>query len=205
MAAIDSLQALATRHQFTEDDCRGDQLMHFLSSTQAVGAFFACLLLQGCMDTTVQYYGPITLPVDNGNELHISTYPAGFPAQEAHTPFLYRRFRTPDKVYFQVFVREKGKEAGRNPNIESIRIRSFSYYFPGQEPTQLITDYDNNFWMQGEPNYNPVGSEPIPFNEHWYLHVRLDMIVNGVEYSFDERIDANTRRTLRPLFLRALQ
>lgn len=179
--------------------------MHFKAPMQAIGACFVCLLLQGCMDTTVQYYGPITLPIDDGNELHISTYPAGFPVQEAHTPFLYRRFRTPDKVYFQVFVREKGKAAGRNPNIESIEIRSFSYRFPSQEPTELIADYDSSFWMQGEPHYNPGGSEPIPFNEHWYLHVQIDMNVNGVDYRFDERIDANTRRSRRPLFLRSLQ
>lgn len=174
-------------------------------TTRCAGMGLVCLLLQGCTDTTVQYYGPITLPIDDGNELHISTYPAGFPIQEAHTPFLYRRFRTPDQVYFQVFVREKGKEAGRNPNIESIKIRSFSYHFPSQEPVELITDYDNNFWMQDQPNYNPGGSEPIPFDEHWYLLVKLDMNVNGVDYKFDERMDANTRRRKRPLILWALQ
>ena len=85
--------------------------MHHPISRQCAGIVLLCLLLQGCTDTTVGYYGPITLPVDHGNELHISTYSADFPDQEAHIPFLYRRFRTPDQVYFQVFVREKGKEA----------------------------------------------------------------------------------------------
>lgn len=182
-----------------------EHVMRHRVSTPLFGTFIVVLLLQGCTDTTVQYYGPITLPVDDGNELHISTYPADYPDQEAHIPFLYRRLRTPDLVYFQVFVREKGKEAGPNPNIESIKIRSFSYNFPGQEPTELIADYDDNFWMQGQPNYDPGGSEPIPFDEHWYLHVQLDMNVNGVDYTFDERIDANTRRSLRPLILWALQ
>ena len=179
--------------------------MHYQLSAHGVGAVLVCLLLQGCTDTTVQYYGPITLPVDDGNELHISTYPADFPDQEAHIPFLYRKLRTPDRVYFQVFVREKGKEAGRNPNIESIKIRSFSYHFPSQEPIALITDYDDNFWMQGQQEYNPDGSEPIPFNDHWYLQVQLDMNVNGVDYKFSEHIDANTRRSLRPLILWSLQ
>lgn len=87
------------------------------------------------------------------------------PDTEAHIPFLYRRFRTPGHVYFQVFVREKGREADPDPNIESITIRSFSYRFPSQEPTQLISDYEHNFWMQGQPNYSPGGSEPVPFNE----------------------------------------
>ena len=31
------------------------------------------------------------------------------------------------------------------------------------------------------------------------------MNVNGVDYKFDERIDANTRRSVRPLILWALQ
>jgi len=31
------------------------------------------------------------------------------------------------------------------------------------------------------------------------------MNVNGVDYTFDERIDANTRRSLRTLILWALQ
>ena len=179
--------------------------MHHQISTQAAGGILVCLLLQGCLDTTVQFYGPVTLPVDDGNELHISTYPADLPDQEAHIPFLYRRLRTPDQVYFQVFVREKGKEAGPNPNIESIKIRSFSYHFPGQEPRELIVDYDGNFWMQGQPNYNPGGSEPIPFYEHWHLQVQVDMNVNGVDYKFDQRMDANTRRSFRPLILWALQ
>lgn len=179
--------------------------MHYQRLTQVAGAVLTCLLMQGCTDITVQYYGPITLPVDDRNELHISTYPADFPDQEAHIPFLYRRLRTPDQVYFQVFVREKGKEAGRNPLIESIKIRSFSYHFPSQEPFELLADYDGYFWMQGQPNYNSGGSQPIPFNEHWYLYVQIDMNVNGVDYKFDERIDGNTRRSLRPLILWSLQ
>ncbi|PSN19677.1 hypothetical protein C7271_06010 [filamentous cyanobacterium CCP5] len=180
-------------------------MLHHQVSTRGAITVLVYMLLQGCTDTTVQYYGPITLPIDERNELHISTYPADFPDQEAHIPFLYRRLRTPDQVYFQVFVREKGKEAGHNPNIESIEIRSFSYQFPSQEPTKLISDCDDNFWMQDQPNCNPSGSEPIPFNEHWYLQVQIDMTVNGVDYRFDERIDANTRRSFRPLILWALQ
>ncbi|MFK8022057.1 MAG: hypothetical protein AB8B86_20035 [Pseudomonadales bacterium] len=179
--------------------------MHYQMSAQGACSVFVCMLLQGCIDSTVQYYGPITLPVDDRNELHISTYPAGFPNQEAHIPLLYRRIRTPDQVYFQVFVREKGKEFGRNPNIESIKIRSFSYHFPGQKPTELISDYDDNFWVQGRPKHNPDKSEPIPFDEHWYLQIQLDMNLNGVDYTFDERIDAKTRRSFSPLIFSVLQ
>jgi hypothetical protein len=41
--------------------------------------------------------------------------------------------------------------------------------------------------------------------QHWYLQIQLDMNVNGVDYKFDERIDANTRRSYRPLYLWSLQ
>jgi len=44
--------------------------MHRQVSTRVTGSALVCLLLKGCSDTTMQYYGPLTLPVDDGNELH---------------------------------------------------------------------------------------------------------------------------------------
>ena len=138
------------------------------------------------------------------NELHISTYPAGFPRVTNSIPFLYKALKTPDEVYFQVFVRDKSVGAGPNPHIESINIESFSYQFPGQEPVVLLSDYGDNFWMQGSPRYDSEETAAVPFNDYWYLQVRIDLTVNGQSYSIDERIDANTRKTLRPLILHGL-
>ena len=180
-------------------------LEHLLFNIQCGLTVLTIVSLQGCLDATVQSYGPITLPLDELNELHISTYPADFPDQLKSVPFLYKQIKTPDEVYFQVFVRAAGTEAGKNPNIETITIHSFNYYFPGQPPIELISDYEQGFWMQGQPNYSPEGSSPVPFNKHWYLRVNIDLTLNGVNYQFDEQIDADTKRRLSPLILWAMQ
>lgn len=163
------------------------------------------LFSQGCMDATICEYQPLTRSLDGKNELHISTYPSGFPRETASIPFLYKALRTPDSVYFQVFVRDAGEKSGPNPNIHSIHIRSFTYQFPGQEPVNLISDYDHYFWMQGSPKYHPGGSAPVPFNEHWRLRLRMDLSVNGEDYRIDEQVEAAERRNIRPLILYALE
>ncbi len=166
---------------------------------------FLCMVLQGCLDATTQQYGPITLPLDDLNELHISTYPADFPKTLQSVPFLYKKIKTPDKVYFQVFVRAAGTTAGKNPNIDSITINRFSYYFPGQPPIHLMSEYDQGFWMQGQPNYDPAGAPPVPYNDHWHLRVSIDLTLNGVNYQFDERVDAVSKRRFQPLIIYAMQ
>jgi hypothetical protein len=45
----------------------------------------------------------------------------------------------------------------------------------------------------------------VPFNKHWYLRVNIDLTLNGVNYQFDEQIDADTKRRLSPLILWAMQ
>ena len=161
-------------------------------------------VLQGCLDATTQQYGPITLPLDDLNELHISTYPADFPKTLESVPFLYKKIKTPDQVYFQVFVRAAGTTSGKNPNIDSITINSFSYYFPGQTAIQLISDYDQGFWMQANPNYDPAGAPPVPYNDHWHVRVSIDLTLNGVNYQLDERVDAESERWFQPLIIHAM-
>lgn len=163
------------------------------------------LSAQGCMDATILEYQPLTRRLDGKSELHISTYPAGFPRETSSIPFLYKALHTPELVYFQVFVRAVDKKLGPNPNIESIRIRSFTYQFPGQDPVELISDYNGYFWMQGSPKYNPGGNSPVPYNENWYLQLKIDLAVNGQNYLFDEQVQAASRRNIRPLLLYTLE
>ena len=170
----------------------------------AMAGVWAFLSL-GCMQATVLEYGPLVRSLDGKSELSISTYPAGFPRETSSVPFLYKALRTPESVYFQVFVRGVDKKSGPNPHIDSIRIHSFSYQFPGQEPVELLSDFDGNFWMQGNPQYDPGESAPVPHNEHWYLQLKVDLTVNGQNYQFDERVDAAARRNSLPLLFHALQ
>ena len=157
------------------------------------------------MDATILEYQPLTRSLDGKSELHISTYPAGFPRETSRVPFLYKALRTPESVYFQVFVRAVGKKSGPNPHIESIRIRSFSYQFPDQDPVELISDYDGYFWMQGNPKYEPGESSPVPCNENQYLQVRIDLEINGQDYLFEEQLQAAARRNTLPLLLYSLE
>ena len=46
------------------------------------------LSTQGCMDSTILEYQPLTRSLDGKSELHISTYPAGFPRETLSIPFL---------------------------------------------------------------------------------------------------------------------
>ena len=139
-------------------------------------------MIQGCVNSTRLEYKPLTRNLDGKNELHISTYPSGFPQETTNIPFMYKTRRSPESVYFQVFVRDIDKKMGKNPNIESINIHSFSYQFPGQAPVELLSEYEDNFWMQGSPKGNTERSAPVPYGENWYLALKINLTVNGKKY-----------------------
>ena len=84
-------------------------------------------------------------------------------------------------------------------------IHSFSYEFPGQEPVVLMTNYDQNFWMQGSPEYNPDLEPPVPVDEAWYLDLKIDLTVNGERYRIEERVHGTNRERMRPLLLEAFR
>lgn len=157
----------------------------------AIGA-----LLGGCVRYEVVHYAPLTRMLDGKSELHISSYPSWFPRETSNVPFLHKTVRTPESVYFQVFVRDAEKQAGPNPHVESIRIRSFAYRRPGLEPVQLISDYDEAFWMQGQPQYNPNKTEPVPCLPGLPIDITISLTLNGVDYAFeDTMICAEKTRT----------
>ncbi len=158
------------------------------------------LALQGCGKTTVPYYEPLILPLDDKSELHISTYPSDIARTVSGIPFVWKERATPNSVYFQIHVREVGK-AGPNPHVESISIHSFSYAFPAHDSVQMIADYPHSFWMQDSPDYNPGGSSPVPIHDDWYVYLEIDLTLNGKRYLFHERVEAAKRERVRPLML----
>ncbi len=157
------------------------------------------------MKATVLGYEPLTRALDGKSELHISTYPSDIARGVSGIPFLWKEVRSPNSVYFQVFVRQAGGKAGRNPHVDTITIHAFSYEFPGQAPVELITDYDQNFWMQGDPKYNPDGAAPVPVHDAWYVDLKIDLTLNGQRYRFEERVNATRRERVRPLLLEAFR
>ncbi|NVJ61118.1 MAG: hypothetical protein HWE27_12055 [Gammaproteobacteria bacterium] len=163
--------------------------------------FIALFVLQGCVKVTINEYEPLVINLDGKSELAISTYPSGFARTTSSIPFLYKTIESPNSVYFQVFVREAGKKAGKNPNINTITIRSFSYRFPADDFTELLKDYSNNFWMQGNSQYNSSISSPIPYDDHWYLYIKIDLTINGKDYLVEETLKANSRTSTQSLLL----
>jgi hypothetical protein len=171
----------------------------------ALGTLAALAIgLQGCMKVTVFSYEPLTRALDGKSELHISTYPSDIADRVSGVPFLWKEVLSPNSVYFQVFVRQEGR-MGRNPHVESITIHSFSYAFPGQAPVELITDYGQNFWMQGSPEYNPGGGAPVPVHEAWYVNLEIDLTLNGQRYRIKDQVHAVKKESMRPLLLEAFR
>ena len=157
------------------------------------------------MDSTILEYEPLTRDLDGRSELHISTYPAGFPRETSAIPFLYKGLRTPEAVYFQVFVRDAAKKSGPNVHIDSVRIHSFSYRIHGQPPVELISDFDAGFWMQDQPDLAPAAQAPVPFDPGGSVHIVVDLTLNGRDYRIEGEMRAAERRNVRPLWIYALE
>lgn len=161
------------------------------------------ILLSGCVRYEVLHYTPITLQLDGKSELHISTYPSWFPREISHAPYLYKTVRTPESVYFQVFVRAAGTRAGANPHIQSVRIRSFSYQRPGVEPVQLISDLDEGFWMQGD-SAPEDRTPPAPCEPEQPITVQISLELNGENYQFEGKSRCAVRRRTGLLLAHAM-
>ena len=159
----------------------------------------------GCAKFTKCEYDTHVFPLDERNELVISTFPSWFPETESHIPFLFKSLHAPKSVYFQFFVRATGTTAGRNPNIESILVRNFSYEFPGQTPVLLIEDYSDGFWQQGQPDYNSENLKPVPCVDGWYVRIKFDLILNEIAYSGEHVLHAQEVSKRYPLIFDALR
>ncbi len=145
-------------------------------------------LLTGCIDREILEYEPVALDLDGKSELHISTYPAGFPRRISGIPFLYKTTRTPESVFFQVFVRDKQKKVGPNAHVKSIRIHSFSYRTDNDAPVVLISQYDGQLWMQEQNADNNGERKPVPWVSGKPLAIDIVLTLNGKDYAFKTRM-----------------
>ena len=159
----------------------------------------------GCGKFTRYEYDSHVFPLDDGNELVISTFPSWFSQIKSEIPFLYKDLHAPQSVYFQFFVREKGALAGRNPNIESILVRNFSYEFPGQASVVLMKDYSGGFWQQGQPDYDSENLEPVPCIDGWHVRVKFDLVLNGRAFTGEHILYAREVSKVYPLIIDALR
>lgn len=170
-------------------------------------AAFAAMLvatLAGCVDIRMPEYEPVLVVLDDRNELEITTYPSWYPRQTSGIPYLTRTERTPESVYFQVYVKDRRQAAGPNPNVSSIRIESFSYRQAGRPPVVLIEHYDSYFWMQDNPNYNKRGTIPVPCVPGESITISIALVLNGKRHALTKQLTAVEHRDTKSLPLYVL-
>lgn len=169
--------------------------LRFDDGVRLTATLMLAALLGGCVDVRTREYAPVTIPLDDRNELHISTYPARFPDETSDIPFLKKTVRTPDSVYFQVFVRDPEKKVGPNLHVESILIKSFSYQSAGRPPVVLIEDYDSYFWMQDQPNDNAGERTSVPWVAGQRLSIAISLVLNGKAHELKTDMQAVERKS----------
>lgn len=152
-------------------------------------------------------YAPFVHALDGRSELKISTYPAWFPREEVDIPFVYTRRVSADSVFFQVFVREAGRTAGRNPHIESVTIHSFAYRFGNGPRTELLRDYEDGFWMQGDDRHNTMAPDvpALLYFEETPVTVEINLTLNGQAYAVEGEMPSYERTTWYPRVLDLLR
>lgn len=207
----------ATLQRFRESRIRGDRDAHGLNGRHEVemnmtrgrgldmalrmtASFMLAALPGGCVDVHSPEYAPVIVRLDDHNELYISTYPSWFPSETSGIPFLKKTLRTPESVYFQVFVRDAQEKVGPNPHVDSILIKSFSYQLAGRAPVVLIENYDQEFWMQDNPNYNKRQPVPVPWVKGQPLTIAISFVLNGKAHELKTDMQAVERKSTGSLF-----
>jgi hypothetical protein len=158
-----------------------------------------------CSKFTHLKYSSFVRELDGMSELVISTYSAGYPKRTYHIPFLYEKLVSPEEVYFQVFVRDVVKKAGKNIHVKSIRIHSFSVQIENQPKIVLISDYESNFWMQNQKKYNNFDITAIPYHSETPITVDIELTLNGIDYSFEGKMNPIKKVKTSPLFYKLFQ
>lgn len=155
-------------------------------------------LLQACTTVTQRSYGPFVRKLDGKSILKISTYPAGFPKDKRGGAPGFKQMETHGELYFQVNIRNANGKMGPNSNVESIQIHSFAYQVDGGPTTRLLTDYEHNFWMQGNPRYEKRDLAPVPYNPGSIINVEINFTLNGEKYDFKGEMKASESRSTMP-------
>ena len=134
------------------------------------------------MDT--RGYESFTEEIDRKNKLEISMKPASIPRVKQDGTSWAEQMETHNKLNFQVFIMDKDGY-GKNPHIESVMIHSFTYQLNDGNKTEILSNYDYNFWMQGNRKYNKERSivPPIPYIPESKIKFWITFTLNGKKYS----------------------
>ena len=110
--------------------------------------------------------------------------PASIPRVKQDGTSWVEQMETHNKLNFQVFIMDKDGY-GKNPHIESVMIHSFTYQLNDGNKTEILSNYDYNFWMQGNRKYNKDRSivPPIPYIPESKIKFWITFTLNGKKYS----------------------
>ena len=158
--------------------------------------------LSACTSITQRSYQPFIRELDGKSELRVTTYPAGFPRGKSGSSIVLNKEQSHGELYFQINIKDKSKNMGPNPHVKSIKIHSFTYQLGDGPRTELLTDYDYNFWMQGNRNYDKSRLPPIPYYPDSSVKVEIDFTLNGQKYEFKGKMNASENTSYVPTFIR---
>lgn len=174
-------------------------------TTVGLMGLLMAVLLTSCASRTEPGYKSFVRDLDGKSELEVSTYPSWFDSAGGGVPYVYSQSRGPEKVCFQLFVRDKKRKMGENPHIESILIKSFSYRIDNGPRTVLLKNYPESFWMQNNSRYEKRDLPPIPYRKDAVLIVEVDLNLNGKDYSLKGEMPSTEATTVYPLPMEMLR
>ncbi len=163
--------------------------------------FLSWMTFTSCTSFTNREYGPFVRNLDGENELHISTYPAFFPKKQFTSNSINKKLKSHAEVYFQLFIRDLNKKFGPNPNIESVTIHSFSYQLPNGPKIEILTEYNGNFWMQGNSNYESRKTSAIPYRPNSAINIEINFSLNGKKYSYESQMKSKESTIFLPTMI----
>jgi len=142
------------------------------------------LLTSGCGTMHTRGYETFTEEIDANNQLQVSMNPASNPKKKQGSTSWMEERETYRKLNFQVFIMDKDGY-GKNPHVESVTIHSFSYQMNDGNKTEILSDYDYNFWMQGNSRYNKNRKivPPVTYVPKSRIKFWIEFTLNGKKYS----------------------
>ena len=156
------------------------------------------LLVSGCTRFNNLEYTPFVRDLDGLSELAITTYAADFPDRLSEKGDVFEEYETAKELYFQVHIRDRKKKFGPNPHVQSIEIHSFTYRIDDGAPVTLLSSYEDNFWMQGNPRYEARELPAIPFVRDGKVTIAIRLTLNGETYAFEGDMPASEKTSLWP-------
>lgn len=154
-----------------------------------------------CTSFTSREYGPFVRNLDGKSELNISTYPAFFPQKKSTSNSTHKKLESNARVYFQLLIQNLNRKLGPNPHIESVTIHSFSYQLPNEPKIKILTEYDGNFWMQGNPNHESRKLSAIPYRPNSVVNIEINFSLSGKRYSYEGQMKSKESTITLPTII----